>query len=135
MTITLDEAQQAIAASIAKAKQEGVTVGVAIVDPHGDIVAVVRMDNPRYPFLPQGSLGKAMATALWGGTPTSTLEERAAAPIFSTVNNMYGGRLVYSPGAVPIKRGDEIIGAIGVGGAPSGQLDEDIAAAGAAVVG
>ena len=95
---------------------------------------MVRMDNPRYPFLPQGSLGKAMATALWGGTPSSALQERAAAPIFGTVNNMYGGRLVYSSGGVPIKRGDDVIGAIGVGGAPSGQLDEDIASAGAATI-
>ena len=29
--------------------------------------------------------GKAMATALWGGTPSSALQERAAAPIFGTV--------------------------------------------------
>ncbi|MEO8299517.1 MAG: heme-binding protein, partial [Burkholderiales bacterium] len=33
-------------------------------------------------------------------------------------------------GGVPIKVGNEVIGAVGVGGAPSGQIDEQCALAG-----
>lgn len=33
-------------------------------------------------------------------------------------------------GGVPIRAGDEVIGAVGVGGAPSGQLDKECATAG-----
>jgi uncharacterized protein GlcG (DUF336 family) len=53
--------------------------------------------------------------------------------MFVAVNKVYGERLFYQQGAVPIKRGDVVVGAVGVGGAAS-QQDEDIAAAGAAIV-
>lgn len=37
-------------------------------------------------------------------------------------------------GGVPLRAGGEIIGAVGVGGAPSGLTDEDIAQTGANVL-
>jgi uncharacterized protein GlcG (DUF336 family) len=37
-------------------------------------------------------------------------------------------------GGVPVKVGDEVIGAVGVGGAPAGHLDEKCAMAGIASV-
>jgi uncharacterized protein GlcG (DUF336 family) len=37
-------------------------------------------------------------------------------------------------GGVPVKVGDEVIGAVGVGGAPGGHLDEKCAMAGIAAV-
>ena len=50
--------------------------------------------------------------------------------------NPAGANLVYMPGflllggGVPIKVGNEVIGAVGVGGAPGGHLDEQCAMAG-----
>ena len=46
---------------------------------------------------------------------------------------MEDGQLIPQQGAVPIKRGNELIGAIGVSGA-SGQEDEAIARAGLAAL-
>jgi uncharacterized protein GlcG (DUF336 family) len=46
--------------------------------------------------------------------------------------NPAGANLVYMPGflllggGVPIKVGNEVIGAVGVGGAPGGHLDEKV---------
>ena len=37
-------------------------------------------------------------------------------------------------GGVPIRTNGEVIGAIGVGGAPSGATDEEIATAGASLI-
>ncbi|WP_425493283.1 heme-binding protein [Microvirga zambiensis] len=37
-------------------------------------------------------------------------------------------------GGVPVKAGDEVIGAVGVGGAPGGHLDEECANAGLAKI-
>jgi len=54
--------------------------------------------------------------------------------------NPAGANLVYMPGflllggGVPIKVGNEVIGAVGVGGAPGGHLDEQCAMAGIAKV-
>ena len=132
MSITLAEAQKAIEASLAKAGELGVKVGIAVLDDHASLVALARMDDPNFLFLPEAAHGKAMAAVLWGA-PSGALQERSGMPIFGAVNSMYGGRVIYQQGAVPIKRGGKLIGAVGVGGA-SPQQDEDVAAAGAAVV-
>ena len=134
MSITLAEAQKAIDASIAKAEELGVTVAVAVLDDQARIVLVARMDGARFHFLPEAAQGKAMATVLWGGQHSGALQERAAMPIMDAVKEMYGGKVIYQQGAVAVKRGETVIGAVGAGGA-SGQQDEDIAAAGAAVIG
>jgi uncharacterized protein GlcG (DUF336 family) len=133
MSITLAEAQKAIEASVAKAKELGVAVAVAVLDDQARIVAVARMDGSRFLFLPEAAQGKAMATVLWGGQHSGALQERAVMPIMDAVKEMYGGKVIYQQGAVAVKRGDAVIGAVGAGGA-SGQQDEDIAAAGAAAI-
>jgi uncharacterized protein GlcG (DUF336 family) len=50
------------------------------------------------------------------GVPSGDLEEFGAVPAMEQVNLLYGGRLVFSAGAVPITRGSELVGAIGVSG-------------------
>lgn len=132
-SITLAEAQAALDAALKKARDAGVNVGIAVVDDHGDLIACALMDNVAFAFLPDIARGKALATVLWRGAPSGTLVERAGSPVMAWVREHYGGRPVYAQGAVAIKRGDRVIGAIGAGGASS-QQDEDIAAAGAAAV-
>ena len=134
MSITLAEAQKAIAASISKAEELGAKVGVAVVDDQARVVALARMDDVNFTFLPEAAIGKAMATVLWNGQPSGALQERASVPIFQAVKDLHGGRVIYQQGAVPVKRGGKTIGAVGAGGAAS-QVDEDIAAAGAAAIG
>jgi glc operon protein GlcG len=109
-----------------------ITLAIAVVDDHADLVGLIRMSDARYVFLPQAATGKAMASALWGQF-SGALSERATAPIMQATNQMFGGRLIFSQGAVPVKRGEKIIGAVGVGGA-SPQQDEEIATAAAEVI-
>lgn len=133
MSITHEEAQSILNSCLAKAEALGVVVAIAVVDDHAELVGLLRMSEPLYPFLPQAAQGKAMATVVWRGQPSGSLTERAGAPLMQAVNKVYGDKLFYQQGAVPIKRGEQVIGAVGVGGA-SPQQDEDIASTGAAAI-
>jgi uncharacterized protein GlcG (DUF336 family) len=66
--------------------------------------------------------GKNTTAAMWEGVQKNPASANVA---------MIPGYLLLG-GGVPVKVGDEVIGAVGVGGAPSGHLDEKCAAAGIA---
>ena len=132
MSITHQEAQRGLNAGIAKAEELGVQVAIAIVDDHASLVGLIRMQSA-FLFLPEAATGKAMATVVWRGQPSGVLNERAGTPMMQAVNSTYGNRLFYQQGAVPIRRGDQLIGAAGAGGASS-QQDEEIAEAVAAAI-
>lgn len=132
MSITHEEAQKGLAAGINKAEELGVQVAIAIVDDHASLVGLIRMQSG-FLFLPEAATGKAMATVVWRGQPSGVLNERAGTPMMNAVNKAYGDKLFYQQGAVGIKRGDQLIGAVGAGGA-SAQVDEEIAAVVAEVI-
>lgn len=128
MAITLAEAERILQAAKKKAQEMGVKVGIAVVDPRGDLITMVRLDEALWRTAPV-SRGKAFASAAFG-VPSGELTERANNPVMRALQQMEGGFIIPQQGAVPIKRGNELIGAIGVSGATS-QQDEEIARAGA----
>ena len=77
MPITLEEAQHIIEAAMAKAKEQGTHMAIAVVDERADLVAIAKMDGCRS-FGPDVARGKAMASALWV-QPSAALAERASA--------------------------------------------------------
>ena len=127
MSITMAEAERVLQAAKAKALQMGVKVAISIVDPRGDLVAMVRVDGALWRTAPV-SRGKAFASAAFG-LPSGELTARADNPVMRSLTLMEGGNIIPQQGAVPIKRGNELIGAVGVSGATS-QEDEDVARAG-----
>ena len=134
MSITHGEAMSALQAGVAKAEDMGVQLAIAVVDDHADLVALIRMTDVRFLFLPQAAQGKAMASVVWG-QPSGALTERAATPLLATTNTaVYNDRLFYQQGAVPFKRDGKIAGAVGAGGA-SGAQDEEVARVVAAMLG
>jgi len=134
MSITHEEAMKALQAGIEKADELGIKVAIAIVDDHADLVALVRMSDARFLFLPQAAQGKAMASVVWG-QPSGALTERASTPLLAATNaSVYDNRLFYQQGAVPFKRDGKIAGAVGAGGA-SGAQDEEVSRAVAALLG
>ncbi len=128
-TITLEQANKAIEAALAKAKELGYNVAVAVVDIQTSLVASVRMDGTN-PFTPDVVIGKAVATAVTRGTPSGIASDRFPDGLKDRVTTMYGGRVTWVQGAVALRDGEELIGAIGVGGGPPDQ-DEVMAQAGA----
>lgn len=131
-SITLEEAQKAITAGLAKAKELNAgRFAIVVVDDHGEVVASARMDGVAG-WVVAMATGKAMASTFWR-QPSGALSERAGSPAMVGLNNIYNGKIVYVQGAVPVKRGDTVIGAVGAGGAASAN-DELVAQAAAATI-
>lgn len=131
MSITLDEANHALDAAMAKATEQGTKMNIAVVDAGGRLVAFKRMDGAIWAGV-YGSQGKAVASAAFG-RDSGVMQERAGSPIIQGIMMAEGGHMIPSQGAVPITRNGVVIGAIGCGGG-TGQEDEDCARAGAAAV-
>jgi uncharacterized protein GlcG (DUF336 family) len=65
--------------------------------------------------------------------PSAELTERANNPVMRALMLMEDGQIIPQQGAVPIKRGNELLGAIGVSGARS-EEDEEVSRAGVAAL-
>ncbi len=125
---TLAEAKKALEAAESSATKAGTRMGCAVIDARGGMVASMRMDKALY-FAVDAARGKALISASFGA-PSGTLAERLSPGIASFLP----GPVYIAQGAVPLKRNNETIGAIGCGGGSS-QQDEDVAKAGAAAAG
>lgn len=131
MSVSLHDAARIIQAGEASAKSQGIKVSIAVVDTRGDLVALSRMDGARF-FTPDVARGKAMVAAVFGQS-SALLAERANSPVFQSLNQMHQGRFVFGQGGLPIAKGNEIVGGVGVSGGTS-QQDEDIGKAGLAAL-
>lgn len=122
MKVAVELAQGAVQACA----KDHYNVAAAVVDRAGVLRALLRADNAGV-HTPEAARRKAY-TAVSARTATSmmakTVEKNPAAAQLVAINDF----LVLA-GGVPVKAGDEVIGAIGVGGAPGGHLDEACAVA------
>jgi uncharacterized protein GlcG (DUF336 family) len=129
--LTLADAQAIIAAAQHSAAVKRVNVSVAVVDARGDLVALERQPGASG-LTVDATIGKAMLSAIFlrpSGAFNATTNP--GSPI-TAVNESTGGRLRFSPGAVPIVRRGVLIGAVAVDGARA--EDEAIANDGAAAI-
>jgi uncharacterized protein GlcG (DUF336 family) len=131
MGLTYEQAERALKAAIAKANEMKIAVAIAVVDEKGGPLALGRMDGARS-FTGEVAIGKAKASAIFGNT-SGRLAQNLPAPIAGAVNEISGGRAIFWQGAVPIRSGDDVIGAIGASGSSSDN-DEIVSQAGADVV-
>lgn len=127
--ITLEDANKVIAAAIDKARELGFTMAIAVVDLQTSLVASARMDGTN-PFTPDVVRGKAVATAVTKGTPSGVAAGRFPQGLLDTVRDLYGGRVTWVQGAVPLYKNGELVGSVGAGGGPPDK-DEEVAQAGA----
>jgi len=127
MAIKLSDSERIVQAAQKKAREMGLKVVISIVDPRGDLVTMSRMDGAPYRSIAV-SKGKAFASVEYG-VPSAKLAERANNPVMRAMMIAEKGLFVPQQGAVPIKQGDRLLGAIGVSGASS-KDDETIAIAG-----
>lgn len=124
--MSLELANQIAAQSVAACTAAGYNVSATVVDRAGTVRAVQRADNAG-PHTLEASRLKAYTSA---SAKNSTLAMMEGAQ-----KNPAAANLVYIPGylllggGVPVKVGNEVIGAVGVGGAPGGQFDEQCALA------
>ena len=123
----LDIAVEAADAAVKACAAKKFNVSVAVVDRAGVTRAVLRADRAG-PHTLDSAIRKAY-TASSMRTPTQKIAENVAKnPTAAELVSIEG--LLVLAGGVPVKAGDETIGAIGVGGAPSGDIDDECARAG-----
>jgi glc operon protein GlcG len=127
MSLTLEEANRIVAGALAKARQLNIRISAAVCDAGGRVVALQRMDGAIWASA-YGCQGKAVASAAFGRA-SGELAARADQPTPRGIAAAEGGHMIMGQGALPIIRGDVVIGACGVGGGTS-QEDEDCARAG-----
>ena len=131
--ITLEEAQGIISAAELQAQQMGQPMNIAVMDAGRNLVAFHRMDGAWVASI-DIAIDKAFTSAGRGLT-TRKIGEMAqpGQPLFG-INTTNGGRIVIFAGGIPLMRGGEVVGAVGVSG---GTVDEDheVAEAGVAAFG
>jgi uncharacterized protein GlcG (DUF336 family) len=126
--LSFDTALRIGQAAIEKCRKEGVQITVTVVDRGGHAQVVLRDTLAMDLSIPISK--KKAYTAMSFNSPTSALTDRF--PGSYSVPKI--DDLIISAGGVPINIGGNIMGGIGVSGAPSGVTDEACAAAGLAAV-
>lgn len=129
--MSLELATKIAAATVAACSADKFNVTATVVDRAGSVRAVQRADNAG-PHTLAASQAKAFTSASAKNTTLAMWEGVQKNPASTNVAMIPGFLLL--GGGVPVKVGDEVIGAVGVGGAPGGHLDEKCALAGIASV-
>jgi uncharacterized protein GlcG (DUF336 family) len=106
--------------AIATCKTNGYAVSSTIVGRNGEIIVQIRGDNTG-PHTTENSFKKAF-TARTFRIPSGEMEERLKKN--PQMGAQYLTGFTTARGALPIKLGEETIGAAGVSGAPGGEKDE-----------
>ncbi len=124
--MSLELANQIAAASVAACQANGHAVTATVVDRAGGVRAVQRADNAG-PHTLQASQDKAYTSASAKNTTLAMMDNAQKNP--GAANLVYIPGFLLLGGGVPVRVGNEVIGAVGVGGAPGGNLDEQCAMA------
>lgn len=132
MALRLVEANRAIQAVLARARDLALNISVSVCDADGHLVAHQRMDDT-FTEAPRGSIGKAIVSVLSGrpsgDDSTEDLEYFRVATVIGG-----GAPLIRRRGGLPIIRAGQVEGALGVSGAHSNEQDEECALAGIGVL-
>ena len=128
--ISMAMAMAVMQGTLDQCTKDGFKVSVVIVDKAGNVAASVRGDGTNPHTMEFGRL-KAYTSRTRGQTSLEFMK------VTSDPANAYLKQIpntVAVGGGVPIKVGNEVIGAVGVSGAPGGEKDEVCANAGIAKV-
>lgn len=126
--LPLSMAAEAAQATVEACSANGHNVSVAIVARSGVTKVILRADNAG-PHTVGSSTGKAFTSASMGRDTAGLAGFIGGNPQNDGLRDM-DSRLVIQAGGLPIKIGGALVGGIGVGGAPSGDIDATCARAG-----
>ncbi len=125
--LTVEAAQLIAKTAMLSCRKQGTQVSVAVLDTRGHLKVLLR-DRLAGFSTPEGAILKAK-TAINFRSPTSTFSEAVRNdPKASGIKKLPG--VILLGGGLPIEASGSLIAAIGVAGAPNGELDESCAQSG-----
>jgi uncharacterized protein GlcG (DUF336 family) len=121
--ITLESAKKAIEASESKARELGIAVTTAVVDEHGVVIALSRMDGALL-ISPRFAQKKAYTAAMLKMASEQPAGYAVEGQPYFSINTAFEGDILLIAGGVPAMKGDQVIGAVGVGGSADVSQDK-----------
>ncbi len=131
--LPLSMAGKAIQAALDFCRKDGYRVSVSVVDRGGVIRAMARADGAG-PHTVDSSRKKAYTAASLRRPTTELAELIGKATALQALRDM-NDEILMLGGGLPIEIGGEVVGGIGVGGAPGAHLDDACAQAGLDAIG
>lgn len=107
-------------------KANGFAVSVSVVGRAGEVILQVRGDGTG-PHTVENSFKKAYTARTFRGPSAALAKRLKDDPLLPLIHL---SNVVAAAGAFPIKAGEDVLGAVGVSGAPGGDKDEVCAQAG-----
>ena len=134
MALNLDIAEKILVGARAKAREINTPMSFAIVDAGGYLIASMRMDGAGL-LTPSVAHSKAYTAAMFRRTSAEIGKLAETRPqFFGSIVNIGSVPLIAGGGGLPIRRGEELVGAIGAsGGTP--EQDGECAQAGLTLAG
>ena len=120
-------AVEAATEAVAACAKQGYRETAIVVDADGITIAAVRGDGAGSHTL-DSAHDKAYTSASFKNDTIAFVERLKTDESLAQLTKV--ARILFVPGGVVIKLGEETIGAIGAGGAPGGKFDDDCARAG-----
>ena len=131
LSISSELAQKMANAAVAKARELGVAENVVILDDGGNLKAFIRMDGAPIPTIEMAQ-NKAYTSLLGISTQDFFTFIQSDPSLLAGIPTL--SRIAAWGGGFPIKVNGELVGAIGISGAPTVQNDIDCARAALALV-
>ena len=128
--VTLEDAIRVINAAQKKAEEIGQPMNIAVVDHGGNLVAHVRMDGAWIGSI-DISIKKAWTARAFDIATQDLAGFSQSGDQFFGIHVSNNGKVMIFAGGIPLKQGDQVVGAIGVSGGMGAQ-DQEVAEAGAA---
>lgn len=129
--MTPETALKAAQAALAKCREGGYQVAVAVVDRAGNTQVVLR-DRFAGMHTPEAAVNKAWTAVSFKSNTTQLAEATQSGKESSGIRSI--ARVLAVGGGLMVEAGGTLYGGIGVSGAPNGAADDSCARAGAAAV-
>lgn len=130
-SLTPETALKAVNAALKKCRAEGYQVAIAVVDRMGNMQVMMR-DRFAGAHTPETARRKAWTAASFRTNTSDLLEITGPGQPQAGVRHVTGALMI--GGGMVIEAGGSLVGAIGVSGAPGGDLDDLCAMAGIAAI-
>jgi uncharacterized protein GlcG (DUF336 family) len=125
--MTIDKAQRVIDAAIAKAKEIGQPMNIAVVDAGANLQAFARMDGAWLGSIDIAS-NKAFTAKAFDISTRDLGKNSQPGDQFFGIHVSNHGRVMIFAGGIPLKENSQVVGAVGVSGG-SGEQDQAVAEA------